>query len=57
MIFAKFLKTPFYGKPLVPSSGRYNALYSCIPCSNSESLSKESSSTMGEDEGDLFGKE
>ena len=41
----------------MPASGRYNALCSCIPCSNSESLSKESSSTMGEDEGDLFGKE
>ena len=49
--------TFFYGKPLVPASGRYNALCSCFPCSNSESLSKESSSTMGEDEGDLFGKE
>ena len=55
---AKFLRTAFfYGKPLVPTSDCYNALCSCIPCRNSESLSKERSGAMGDDEGDLFGKE
>ena len=56
--FCKISKnTIFYGKPLVPASGRYNTLCSYVPCSNSESLSKERSSTMGNDKGDLFGKE
>ena len=47
----------FYGKALVPTSDCYNALCPCIPCRNSESLSKERSGAMGDDEGDLFGKE
>ena len=41
----------------MPASDCYNVLYPCIPCRNSESLSKERSGTMGDDEGDLFGKE
>ena len=41
----------------MPTSGRYNTLCSYVPCSNSESLLKERSSTIGNDKGDLFGKE